>query len=126
VVHTILVVEDEFGVADVLMATLEDEGYRVVLAANGRQGLDQLLEARPALIIADYMMPIMDGAAMGRAVRATPGFERTPIIMTSAVAEAPIRAHFSDFQAFLRKPFRSEELVEVVGRLLKEGGGRRT
>ena len=122
--QTILVVEDEFGVADVLMATLEDEGYRVVLAANGRQGLELLQETRPALIIADYMMPIMDGAAMGRAVRATPGFEHTPIVMTSAVAEAPIRAHFSDFQAFLRKPFRTEELVELVGRLLKTAGAR--
>jgi CheY-like chemotaxis protein len=125
-VHTILVVEDEFGVADVLMATLEDEGYRVVLAANGRQGLEQLLETRPALIIADYMMPIMDGAAMGRAIRATPGFEHTPIVMTSAVAEAAIRMHFSDFQAFLRKPFRTEELLEVAGRLLKGTGGRGT
>jgi len=41
-VRTILVVEDEFGAADVLMAALEDEGYRVMLAANGRQGLERL------------------------------------------------------------------------------------
>ncbi len=45
VVRTILVVDDEFGVADVLAAALEDEGYRVVTAANGKQGIERLAES---------------------------------------------------------------------------------
>lgn len=116
--RTILVVEDEFGAADVLMAALEDEGYRVVLAANGRQGLERLEEAQPDLIIADYMMPIMDGAAMGQAVRRNPAYRNIPIIITSAVGEAPIRQHFSGFEAYLRKPFRIDDLLVSVKRLL--------
>lgn len=116
--RTILVVEDEFGAAEVLMTALEDEGYRVVLAANGRQALERLEESEPDLIVADYMMPIMDGAAMGAAVRAHPDHRDIPIIMTSAVGEAAVRQRFADFQAYLRKPFRIDELLQTVRRLL--------
>ncbi len=115
---TILVVEDEFGAADVLMAALEDEGYRVVLAANGRQALDRIGEAQPDLIVADYMMPIMDGAAMGQALREDPAYRTLPIVITSAVGEQAIRQRFDDFQGYLRKPFRVDDLLRTVGRLL--------
>lgn len=120
---TILVVEDEFGAADVLMAALEDEGYRVVVAANGRQGLERLGEGRPDLIIADYMMPIMDGAAMGQAVRANPAWRDIPMIYTSAISEHQVRQRFGDFQAFLRKPFRVDDLLGTVRMLLNGSGG---
>lgn len=116
---TILVVEDEFGAADVLMTALEDEGYRVIVAANGRQGLERLAEVRPHLIVSDYMMPIMDGAAMARAVREDPEFRHIPIIITSAVGEAQVRLRFAGFNAFLRKPFRVHDLLELVKKLLK-------
>jgi CheY-like chemotaxis protein len=117
-VLTILVVEDEFGAADVLMTTLEDEGFRVVVAANGREGLERMAEVRPHLIISDFMMPIMDGAAMARAVRDDPDLRHIPIIITSAVAEAQVRLRFAGFNAFLRKPFRLQDLLEVVRKLL--------
>src|SRR5688572_18596352 len=97
--RTVLVVEDEFGVADVIVSALEDEGYRVIVAANGRQGMERLRECTPALVIMDFMMPIMDGAAMGEAVRAEPSFKNIPIIMTSAIAESGVRARFSEYQA---------------------------
>lgn len=119
---TILVVEDEFGAADVLMTALEDEGYRVVVAANGRQGMERIAEVRPDLIISDYMMPIMDGAAMARAVRDDPDLRDIPIIITSAVAEAQVRLRFAGFNAFLRKPFRVHDLLELVRKLLPGAG----
>ena len=68
IVQTILVVDDEFGVVEVLTAALEDEGYRVMAAANGRHGLERLAENRPDLVIVDFMMPILDGAAMATVV----------------------------------------------------------
>lgn len=116
--QTILVVEDEFGAADVVMAALEDEGYRVVIAANGRQGLERLAETRPDLIIADYMMPIMDGAAMARTVKGNPDYRDIPIVMTSALSEEAVRQQFNGFQTFLRKPFRIDELLQIVRRML--------
>jgi CheY-like chemotaxis protein len=117
-VLTILVVEDEFGVAEVVMTALEDEGYRVVLAANGRQALERLTEFQPDLVIADFMMPIMDGAAMGHALRANPTFKDVPMIMTSAVDRAAVSQRFAGFQAFLRKPFRIQELLDTVSSLV--------
>jgi CheY-like chemotaxis protein len=113
-----LVVEDEFGVADVVVSALEDEGYRVVVAANGRQGMERLQECSPALIIMDFMMPIMDGAAMGEAVRQHDTFKRVPIIMTSAISEAAVQQRFRSYQAFLRKPFRIQELIDAVQGLI--------
>ena len=119
-----MVVEDEFGAAEVLMAALEDEGYRVVLAANGRQALDRLAEAHPDLIVADYMMPIMDGAALALAVRSDPAHGHVPIIITSAVGEQAIRQRFTDYQAYLRKPFGVDELVQSVRKLVVPAGDR--
>jgi CheY-like chemotaxis protein len=112
------VVEDEFGVADVVVTALEDEGYRVLVAANGRQGMERLADTKPDLIILDFMMPIMDGAAMAKAVRANPEYANIPIVMTSAVGEAAVKDRFGDFQAFMRKPFRIQELLETVERLI--------
>ncbi len=116
--RTVLVVEDEFGVADVMVSALEDEGYRVVVAANGRQGMERLSECAAALIIMDYMMPIMDGAAMGEAVRNDPAYKDVPIIMTSAISEAAVRQRFTRYDAFLRKPFRIQELLDRVTELI--------
>jgi len=90
----------------------------VLTAANGRQGLDVLAKEHLDLIFIDYMMPIMDGAAMGQAVRRNPAYRNIPIIITSAVGEAPIRQHFSGFEAYLRKPFRIDDLLVSVKRLL--------
>ena len=61
---TVLVVDDEFGIAELFDAILTDEGYRVLTAINGRHGLEMLAQERPDLVFLDYMMPVMDGAAM--------------------------------------------------------------
>lgn len=67
---TILVVDDEFAIVDLLEMVLVDEGYHVLTAANGRQGLERLAgQPRPDLVLSDYMMPILDGAGMLRTMR---------------------------------------------------------
>jgi CheY-like chemotaxis protein len=121
-VQTILVVDDEFGVVEVLVASLEDEGYRVVVAANGRHGLEQLSEHQPDLVIVDYMMPLMNGADMVRQMRANGAGRTTPVIFMSAVAEGTVRETQLDYAGFLRKPFRSTTLVEMVKKVLKPAG----
>lgn len=121
--RTILVVDDEFGVADVLAAILEDADYRVVSASNGRQGLARLAEPpRPDAALIDLMMPVMDGGAMLRAMREDPAFRDLPVVMMSGLDEAAVRARAPDFAAFLRKPFRFEAVVETLARLLDGPG----
>ena len=67
----ILVVDDEFSVAEVLESILVDVGHEVVTAANGRQGLERAEERTPDVVLLDFMMPILGGASMLHALRKT-------------------------------------------------------
>jgi CheY-like chemotaxis protein len=74
-----LIVEDEFAVADLLEMALIDEGYRVIRAANGRQGLERLAEGPPPdRVISDFMMPVLDGAGLVQAMRQNEGQHEPP------------------------------------------------
>jgi CheY-like chemotaxis protein len=117
---TILVVDDEFGNAEVLLMILEEEGYRAVSAANGRQGLEMLARIKADLVILDLMMPVMNGAEMGAAMRASDEFESIPIVMISGLSEAGVRQQFDGYDAFLRKPFQMEPALDLIRRLLTE------
>ena len=116
---TILVVDDESDVADVFAATLEDEGYRVVLASNGVEGLKRLNEVHPDLLICDVMMPFIDGTAMCRQVRDDPAYQHLPIIIASVMDEATVSGQSATHDGFLRKPFRLAELIDMVEVLLQ-------
>jgi len=117
-VRTVLVVDDEFGTVEVLVAALEDAGYRVLTAANGRRALERLEENKPDLVVSDFMMPLMDGAALVRAIRSNPQFRDIPVIMMSAAPETALRKHVDGYEAFLRKPFRVPALLELIASLL--------
>lgn len=115
---TILVVDDEFGIAEALSSTLTDEGYRVFTAGNGKQGLALVGEVNPDLIVVDFMMPIMGGREMVEVLRADPATVNIPVIMMSAVAEAEIRRQTDGIAAFLRKPFELDKLLGELRRIL--------
>jgi CheY-like chemotaxis protein len=117
-VQTILVVDDELGAIEVVATALEDEGYRVLSAANGRHGLEKLAQGQVDLAVIDFMMPLLDGAAMGRAMKEDPALRSIPIIMMSAVGESLVRERFDGYAAFLRKPFRISALIDTVRRIL--------
>jgi CheY-like chemotaxis protein len=117
---TILVVDDEYLIADILSFALEDEGFMVVTASNGQKGLEVLDRERPALIITDFMMPVMDGLEFATAVRALPSANQLPIILMSG-AQAHIGMQRSDlFDAVLPKPFNIDLMVAEVKKLLVE------
>ena len=112
--RTVLVVDDEFGTVEVLVAALEDAGYRTLTAANGRRALERLEENKPDLVLSDFMMPLMDGAALVAAMRAAPAFRDIPVIKMSAAPEAALRKHLDGYEAFLRKPFRVPALLAMI------------
>jgi CheY-like chemotaxis protein len=94
---------------------LTDEGYRVVLAANGRQGLDRLAEGPlPDLVISDYMMPVLDGVGFLRAMQSSEEQRHIPFIVMSSMPEANVRELISGYIAFVRKPFQLAALVRLV------------
>lgn len=116
---TVLIVEDEFAIADLLEMALTDEGYRVLTASNGRQGLERLsVGPRPDLVITDYMMPVLDGAGMLQAMRAIEVHRDVPCIVMSAVPEANVRERLEGYAAFVRKPFRIAAMVQLIAIVL--------
>ena len=116
--RTVLVVDDEFGTVEVLLAALEDAGYRVLTAANGRRALERLAENRPDLVVSDFMMPLMDGAELVRTMHSNPNYRDIPVIMMSAAPETALRRHLQEYEAFLRKPFRLPVLLGLIESLL--------
>ena len=68
----VLLVDDEFSVAEVLQSVLADSGHEVMTAVNGQQALERLGERRPDLVLLDFMMPTMDGPAFLKAMKQDP------------------------------------------------------
>jgi CheY-like chemotaxis protein len=85
---TILLVDDELAIVETLSEVLAWEGFRVAMASNGKEGLAQLSRARPDLVLVDYMMPIVDGVQMIRAMKEDPDLARIPIVMMTAAPMA--------------------------------------
>ena len=118
--RSVLVVDDEFGIAEVLEALLVDAGYRVTRAINGLQGMQRLHEATVDLVLLDMMMPLMDGPTMLRELRADPRHASTPVILMSGLprdlAESRVK---ESFQAYLQKPFMIQALFDAIGSALE-------
>ena len=114
---TILIVEDERVIAEVFSAVLEDEGYRVLIANNGKQGLDRLAEGQPDLVLCDVMMPGLDGRDVARAMSASPRYRTIPLILMSAALISVNKGEYP-YAYFLRKPFDMDYLIETVEKAL--------
>ena len=113
---TVLVVDDELDIAEAVKSILEDEGYKVVTCANGREALDCLEETRPDLAIIDVMMPVMNGFETIRAIRNSQAFASLPVLVMSAI-DPSVRPPDGGWAGFLKKPFSLEHLLEQVHRL---------
>ncbi|HXU70556.1 MAG TPA: response regulator [Polyangia bacterium] len=121
---SILVIEDDEGVRESLVAILRDEGYAAETAANGAAALRRLAQRPlPTLILLDLMMPKMDGVDFRSHQLADPELRKIPVVIISArpdVARQAAELHVDDF---LRKPMSFEELLHVVqNRALTEVG----
>lgn len=115
----VLIVEDEFAIADLLETILTDQGYSVMVANNGRQGLDRLADGPlPHLVISDNMMPVLDGIGLIRAMQDSEAQRDIPYIIMSAMPEATIRGRFKGCAAFVQKPFQLVSMVQLVASVL--------
>ena len=112
----ILVVDDSITVRRVTQRLLQREGYRVVMAADGLQALERLLDERPTVVLSDIEMPRMDGFDLARNIRADARLAGLPIVMiTSRIAEKH-RDHAMSLGVdhYLGKPYSEEELMALV------------
>jgi CheY-like chemotaxis protein len=115
--QTVLVVEDDPFIAEVLQNMLEEEGYAVLLAGDGDAALVTLGTVQPAVILSDIRMPGMDGLALCAALQTHPTQHATPVILMSASNRPP---HDTCATAFLRKPFRIETVLDLVAHVIAQ------
>lgn len=121
---TVLIVEDEFAIAELLSMALTDRGYRVVLAANGRQALEHLNEEPlPDLIITDLMMPVLDGTGLIHAMQRSKRQRDIPCIIMSSIPEDAARRRVNEYAGFIRKPFRLASVLQLVRNVLARSSG---
>jgi len=115
---SVLVVEDDKNIAQLLQMYLEKEGYAVTVASDGGQGLSKFRAIQPDLVLLDVMMPVMDGWAVCRAIRTE---SQTPIIMLTAKGETEdkvtgLRTGADDY---ITKPFEMREVLARIEAVLR-------
>ncbi|GLV56110.1 hypothetical protein KDH_29540 [Dictyobacter sp. S3.2.2.5] len=115
--NTILVVDDEISIIEVLQDVLTDEGYEVMTASNGQEGLICLEEMRPDLVLCDVMMPVLDGRELCRRMAANPRYHTIPLIFMTAVHKAFSQID-CNYVAVIAKPFDIDELLDVVAKFI--------
>ena len=115
---TVLVVDDESSIVEVLATLMEDEGYHVVTARNGEEGLARLAASQPEIVLCDVMMPVLDGQEMCRRMQANPLYRSIPIVLMSAVSVAA-KLVGCDHAMLLAKPFDLEEVINTVAMFSK-------
>jgi CheY-like chemotaxis protein len=120
VTRVVLVVDDETGIVELIDAILTDEGYRVLTAVNGRQGLAVMAKDHPDLVFLDYMMPVMDGADVLRAMARDPSIDGVPVVLMSSMPEAVVAERCSGYAVFMRKPFKIAQVMTLAQTLLSK------
>ncbi|KPQ08969.1 MAG: chemotaxis signal relay system response regulator CheY [Rhodobacteraceae bacterium HLUCCA09] len=117
---TILTVDDSEAVRDLVRFTLEAEGYSVVEAENGQEALDRLRADRPALVITDLNMPVMNGIDFIRSARGEAAGSGIPIVMLTTETAPEMKAQGKEAGAtgWINKPFDADKLIAVTRKLL--------
>ncbi|MBV9787745.1 MAG: response regulator [Chloroflexi bacterium] len=117
VAPNILIVEDEFLIRDALTEFLEEEGYRVVGAANGQEALNMLRKGLvPDLILLDLMMPVMSGMQFLDEQQADSRLASIPVVLLSADRNSQEKVLSSAPVEYLEKPVRLTDLLDTVER----------
>lgn len=120
--QTVLIIEDDFPTRKLMQLAVRQAGHHAIGASDGRRGLSILFDNQEiSLVISDVEMPNQDGRAVVREIRRWREFDRTPIVLCSAVVRI---SEISDLMElgvsrFLPKPFRVDELRETITRLLE-------
>jgi two-component system response regulator MprA len=108
----VLVVDDQEVIRDTLQTALDDEGFTVECAANGREALDILARWDPCVILLDLMMPVMDGWAFCEEQRRSG--DRTPVVLLSAAGGLDEQARVLCAAAFIAKPFDIDHVISAI------------
>jgi CheY-like chemotaxis protein len=110
----VLVVDDDAGIQEMLEAALQDEGYRVVIARDGIEALEQIKQDIPAVILLDVMMPRMNGFEFAEKLKHDEHIPQIPIIVLTADGHAAQKAARIGATDWLEKPLDYDRLLDCV------------
>ena len=119
---TIVYVEDEVEMIDLVKLILSRKGYEVIGAAGGREGLDTIREVVPDLVLLDLMMPDIEGWDVYQQIRANEATKHIPVIVVTAKAQnidKVLGLHIANVNDYISKPFSPQELVASLERVLE-------
>ena len=118
---SVLIVEDDRNIAELLQMYLEKEGYAVTIAPDGGKGLEKFRAIKPDLVLLDVMMPVMDGWSVCKAIRAE---SQTPVIMLTAKGETDdkVTGLRSGADDYVTKPFEMKEVLARIEAVLRRSG----
>lgn len=114
---SVLIAEDDAAVRDVILWALQDEGIAAVGVADGQAALDWLGGNRPAAVLLDIGLPLVDGVGVAEELRRVHGSD-VPVVVMTAGLRAAASAQRIGARDFLAKPFHVEDLIAIVRRLL--------
>jgi len=123
--NLVMIVDDSLTVRKILEVSLKRAGVEVIAYTDGIKALEALMSGAlpnlPEVIILDIMMPKLNGFAMARLLRSKPQFRHIPIIMLTSRDGmlSQLRGRMAGATEYLTKPFKTQELIEVVSRYLK-------
>lgn len=120
----LLIVEDDPDILKLLDTTLRFKGYRVVTARNGKEGLEAIQKERPATVIADIMMPKLDGFGLVHRIRINPKTRDIPVVFITATYVAPEDREFAlhiGATRFIQKPVDLDDFLATIADVLKQG-----
>jgi two-component system, OmpR family, response regulator VicR len=118
---TIVYIEDDSEMIDLVSMILNRRGYSVKGANGGRQGLDLVMQEKPDLVLLDLMMPDMDGWDVYQQIKANDGTHEIPVIIITAKSQSidiVLGLHIAKVDDYICKPFRPAELLESIERVL--------
>jgi DNA-binding response OmpR family regulator len=115
----ILVVEDDFDLRQTILWTLKDEGHEVEEAGDGREAVERALQRKPALVLLDMGLPIIDGYGVAAGLRSNYG-DTVLIVTMTADGRAAEKARHIGAAAYLNKPFELDDLIAIVRLVLSQ------
>jgi phosphoserine phosphatase RsbU/P len=115
----LLLAEDSSLMRRMLASRLEEEGYEVITAVDGKEALEKTRQQKPELILTDFEMPELDGAALCRAIKEDPELRKIPVLMLTSLGEITQRVQGLDAGAddYIQKPKNPEEFKELFARI---------
>jgi two-component system alkaline phosphatase synthesis response regulator PhoP len=121
---SVLVIDDEDDIRDILTYNLKKEGFVAYAAENGEKGLELLKSVHPDLVLLDVMMPGMDGIEVCEAIRNLPGYERTLICFLTARSEdySQIAGLDAGADDYVSKPIKPKVLISRIKAMLRRKG----